>query len=423
MAFANARIIEAAGYSTVVMDRPTTNLLYYYSGLSSKASDAWTELALVCSSRSKAEEVLASDNEIGVGHNFSSRRGRSFPGAAGALKGRAVLYDRYGAFDDDAGIKRTHRPPEGIEVRFRWDGSEQMYRMDAYTEKNGLLVTRTVVLGGGPKEFAADVEKAYARFVRTSPAPKGPRGIRCGTHVADIIRRLEVPASNQLKAWVKTLEATPLHERATVPELILPGWPLDRTIQSVTLRGTRGRDEIDASISYKEGNSVGSACVSIQAELPETVKASLTGQGADRLWGASELSGLRIGRHVQSRDIAGKAPIHTYETTVEMVPMPPPGNIAADEAKALATLRKNYASYTFDKVLETTFGAMPPSWTLHVLRELRVDHRHSVDLGYIPGVEAVRIRMNMQNKHVSIEESATARFGTLWPEEKMAEAA
>lgn len=415
MELKNARIIDVEGWNVIIADRPQAVLLNYYSGLSQVQGD-WREIAIVCATAERAQKILKTKSDAEIGMAFTTARSQAFPGVAKALKGRGVIYERNVDVDDDSGIKETYPPPDGIEVRFRWSPKELVHRVDAFTEKNGVIVTRTAVLSPGPRAFEDDLKKAYARFLRTCPAPRGERAMKCGAHLAHVIARLDAPAAAQFHKWMEGLKARSIHDRGNHPNFEITGLAIDPNLQAVTIMGVRGKNEIEGCLRYSNGHQAHRTTMTLRTDIPETIIAALGGRTVSDAIDARELSHARFVRHLQTRP-AGKEPTsHDFKIEFPMVTVPIPEGAKGDDDAALRRLRRNYADYTMDQALRGTFMAMPPTWMLHILRTLRVKTDHALVMDFVPWAEVSEVRL--EKKNVVIARNTTGSIGDILGEPK-----
>jgi hypothetical protein len=417
MAYENTEIIEREHDAILLMDRPTTNSWYeMYSGIPRTRSKA-KRLAIMFPTRARAEAYLANEGqEYHNAAHVSVMRRHSFAAAPSRLRGYVMLYDRYSKVDDDAALKARHPVPDGIDVEYRWDAKDQVYRLVAKTERNGVYTTRTVVLHPADKDFADQIAAAYRRFVRTSPAPVNEPGVRCGIHVAKLLSRLERPAAAAYRTWLAKVRSLPLHDRPDAGRLVLPGSPLGDAIESVTLETVRGRDEISARILYKKGNAVTGSRLRIASRMPTTIVHAINGRAASALWGAAELSDVTVGKHRSTARTKEDGEIHEYEVSYRTVPAPDIAGVAGDEDRAEKVLDRNYAEYAFERTLSASFEGLPPTWLLHLVRSLRLSGADGVDVSFVTAAQVARLRLD--GKTIRAESQETLALGTLWKMER-----
>lgn len=390
MAFTNMRIESIGRWHVLRADMPSSDIFFLYTGYNAYAAQRQGKhresgIAIACSSVERARE-LAGMSLFDAGKQVTVERSQSFPGVGEGMENVLLFHDRYGWMDDDTSLKEMYPPPLSIEVQFRWSPEEQVYRLDAVTEKAGRIVTRTVVLPQDPEECASGIEKAYERFARTSPAPIRRKGLQWGAHVAKAVKRLDIPAAAELRHWIDKIRATPLTERGNVGRLVLPGHSIDRQLAAIRFIGVRGRDEIAAEMIYRGGNSVDQQTLSVMAHLPETVLASVMGQTADVLWGAGELAEVEIRGHGQTRETKDGL-VNDFRIHFGYVEVDIPEGRPADEGHAMRMLASNYAECTVDRTLARTLANLKPSWMLHLMRSLRANKGQAVDVGYIPDTD------------------------------------
>lgn len=417
MPYENVEIIERPQDVIVVMDRPNGGSWFeMYSGIQPSRSRA-TRLAIVFATRKRADAFL--ENEAKRHENaqyVTVQRSQSFQSPPARLRGCVMLHDRYVRLNDDAVLKRRYPVPDGIDVSFRWEAKEQVYRLEARTERNGALTTRTVTLPSDAKDFGERVAAAYARFKRTSPAPVMPSGVKCGTHLAGLLIRLDRPAAAEYAHWLARVRKLPLHERSDAGPLLLPGAPLDATMASIRLDAVKGRDEITGKVTYKGANAIMPGHVIIADELPATVLEALRGRTADVLWGSSDHSEIVIGRRVEDAVGTNMKKMPRYEISYPLVPAPDVDGVDGDDARAERVLERNYVDHSFERTLTRSLTALAPTWLLHLLRTLHlaaVNGMDGVDAGYIPGCEAERLVLE-NGKHIKTHVQARDGLNTLW---------
>jgi len=403
MALTNVAIREIDGMHVAVCDTPPSHLLWAAHWTKYNATRKPDGLALVAATRDRLEELLKwADQSVATDMTIHRRLGKE--AIEREFDRLAIIYDSTGREDDDARIKRVHPVPPGVDVHFRWDHDKQVVRMEAFTEKKGVVVTRSVMLDATGSDVDEKIADAYARFQRTSPAPRNGAGLKCGAHIARLLARANAPAAAELAHWRKMVEATPLHRRGDVRSLILPGEPFGSAVVSIMLEGVKGSCKVSGRVVYKNGNEIADATVTVMGDLPDIVKTALCGRTADHLWGAADLADVTIGGHLNTGTATGGVTSTTHGVTYAMVDMPHADEGTRDDPeKDLRTLRRNYSGLSCDAVLNGTLGRLDATWLLHVVRTMKRRTDRTADLGYIPEAEALRVTMD--DKHIRLQAS------------------
>ena len=302
MPLKNHRIVEDADRFLVLFDRTDDMMLDYYSRRRASAGDATaTTNAVACRTRRRAEAIAAMEG-YALGQNVCCTRAGMAHGLSRLPDGTVLYLDRYGPDHDDADLKAMHPPPPGIDVEFHWTGGENVYRLHARTDKDGRVVTRTAVLRPGSADLAANIAKAYARFVRTTPAPRNdPDTLTWCAPMGELVRTATREACTAIDGWLNEIRATPISQRG-VRKLKLPGQAFvgSRTTM-VALETVPASNEIAIQIHWNGGHVLSRDEVRIHQALPETIVAAMEGRSGRTLFDAPGADAFIIGtaKHVK----------------------------------------------------------------------------------------------------------------------------
>ncbi len=409
MSYENAEIIERENDAILVVDRPSNTWFESYSGVGTNRRAK--RVAMVLPDAETARNFLACEKEGVNAQSVTTRRNRTFDPVPSRLRGCIVLYHRYADRDDDGVLKAAFPPPPGIEVSFRWDARAQLYHLQAVTERNGALTTRTVALDPLDRDFAGIVSKTYARFLKTSPAPTQKPGIRCGKHVAAMISMLDDPAAAQYRHWLEGVRRLGLHDRSAADRLVIPGQQFGKDIRSLMLEPVHGRDEVVGTIAYAGGHSISPRRIVIAAQLPETAVHALPGRTADEVIGIPLLADVRIVKASPARSGTVKGTLE-YDIEYPLVLMPEPDGTGTDDDKARKLLEANYADVSFDGTLTRTISRLSPGWLLHLVRTLRLGGVDGVDTGYLGDTDVTR--MVLLGRRIQPHTPKEVSLHTLW---------
>lgn len=409
MGFQNLRMMRRDGYTILLADLMPYSLFSYGIGFNCRAAmERQTPprgIAFVFTCEKRADKAFRANSEDAMRHEMTHARRTSHPDMTELLAGWEVFHERNVDHDDDTAIKIKHPVPDGIDVHFRWSPKEQTYRLDAYTEKNGNLITRTVVLPSAPREMAEKIRQSYERFIRTSPAPRS-RSMTWGVHVQRVIDRLEMTVTTDLSRWLDRVTDLPPHKRGEVADFVIPGEYVCPKMQFLRLRAVKGSGLIEGVFGYRKGHRLEHDRLVIKAAIPESMLSGMAGMSAEDVFEADELIGRRIIGHLTPA-VCGNDDANVLQLEIETVPVHIPEGIMPDEEKARRIIAKNYAMMTVDEVLLGTMQSLSPSRILRIIRALK--HEEEVDISHLEGSEVVRLRKNKD--HISVKQPKVSTLG------------
>lgn len=412
MKLSNARIVEMLGRHVVIAANVVANGGLTPRGCTlSRRGRQPAEMAIVTWSAERAKEILETET-LFLGYDTTMRRTAGNRRIAARLKPRRIVYDGKGGGDDER-IKEENPPPVGIDVSFHW-GDDGVLRAEAVTARNDEIATKVLIVDtdeGG--DVDAEIARIYERLLRIAPAPAVEEGLRCATHVAELVAGLEAPACAQLASWCAMVAATPRTRRGQLAELRLPAATIDHSMLYIAMKATKGRDLIETSVQYKHGAVIDGQVLKFRGELPETTLSALPGRTADAVWGDERLGSVTLVEHKGRTTLQDGSTQHVFgiATTSRAIPMV--DNPASDDDAAAAVLRRFYAAYTFDAGLRAALAALSPAWLLHVLRSAFYGKDKTVDLDFAPGLAGVRVMLT--GKHLRIERQASVQMSSILP--------
>lgn len=368
-------IVQVGGRPTLCLDREAVSWFQLYSGES--PVDRPARIALVFPDEAMLKRHRG-DRQNDLARTFSKYRTRILLGEGDHLPGHNIMHHAAAEFGDDAVIKRRFPPPPSIDATFEWTPKDRRYRLRVRTETSRGTVSRTTVFDPH-KPFGDQVAKAYGRYERTSPAPRTASVLRCGPHVADIVERLEAPAARQLDAWIMKVRGAKLSERSQVSDLLLPITPRRDSLVTLTLSAVANRDEIAATVTYKDGRIIRTNKIGMRGTLPDTVLEALPGKTLADLWAG--------GRHEDVRIVKRATDLGSIEFEVEwdLVPFPQPGWHEGDRDESRELLGKACRGISFDAGVASFLAGLAPDEVVHLLRSMKLSPEHMVDVSHLDG--------------------------------------
>lgn len=213
-----------------------------------------------------------------------------------ALPGRTVIYDQFYEFDMMAWARTQVDIPATVDIRFEHSPGRCQLHVIARTMKNGRMVdVRRKVPASIP--FPQAMAPILAYFERNCARVEGqPPEFSCGAHVAKAITHLDPHGALLVGHWLDHVRLRgSVNERSLdIPGVMLPG----TSIKRMTLKREEASNVISAMFQLEGGHYIeedaSGVTVTIEAQLPDTVRTALKGRSVRDVTGLDWTEDLTV---------------------------------------------------------------------------------------------------------------------------------
>lgn len=374
------------------------------------------DLYILCDDAPRAYEMLETlaRSPFDVSCSISVARNAIYGSVATDLEeqGHAVASDSAGKACDDRRIKAMFPPPAGCDVDIRWNAKDMVHRVrHMSTRRDGSVSSENVVLRRGP-DWHKRLTGAYRRF-SGGKAASGVPVPACDAHVASYLSRLDAHAATALAAWLEELVDRGVDGHGDHPTLTISGESIrdPGELTSIAIKGRNGSHLLSATCEYHGGTTIQNRVLRVRATMPDTMVVALIGREASILWGADDLSSVRVRRSAPGK---AKPGFHAFDLDVDAVAVPVPApspNIPDEIAAAEELAYDRFANLHVEPLVTLMLRDLPPSVRLHVYRTLT--SADMVDIDVSPWVTGASHPLTLRQDRGFVRYLASGQYASV----------